>query len=106
MVAVETQELDGGLIEGDAALMAAATFMLCGAVFGILTQFCLLVRIFQQSIGWGLATLFIPFAGLVAIVMFWENTRRSFLGYMVCMGIMIAGYCMLPPALRVERASY
>jgi uncharacterized membrane protein YvbJ len=56
-------------------------------VCGILT----LVKIFEQSVGWGLASLFIPFAGLVAVGQFWEETRRPFVGWMICYGIVLVG---------------
>ena len=95
-----------GVIGGEAAQMVAVIFMITGVGFAILIKFCLLVRIFQQSVGWGLGSLFVPFVGLIAIVKFWENTRRSVVGYMVCMGIIFAAYWMMPDSFLARSASY
>jgi hypothetical protein len=64
---------------------------LVGALFMLITKIVLLIRIFEESLGWGLASLFIPFAILVAIAQFWEKTRRSFVGYMVAFGVIFVG---------------
>lgn len=45
-------------------------------VFGIV----ILVKAFKVSVGWGLATLFIPFAGLVFVINNWQDTKKAFLG--------------------------
>jgi hypothetical protein len=42
-------------------------------------------------VGWGLASLFLPIVGLVAVIQFWEKTKRSFVGQMVCAGIVFVG---------------
>jgi hypothetical protein len=93
------------LIDGDAAKILAGIFMLVGVSFYILSGICGLVRIFEQSVWWGLGTIFVPFVGLIALILFWEKTRRSFLGQMICMGIMLAGYFILPATFRAESAS-
>ena len=93
------------VINGEAAMMVAMMFMITGLGFAILIKFCLIVRIFQQSVGWGLGSLFVPFVGLIAVVKFWETTRRSVVGYMVCMGIIFAAYCMLPDSFLAQSAS-
>ena len=51
----------------------------------------LVIRIFEQSVGWGVASLFLPLAGLIAVAQFWDNTKRSFVGQLICAGIMFAG---------------
>jgi hypothetical protein len=93
------------LIDGDAAKILAAIFILVGVSFYILTGLCLTVRIFEQSVWWGLGTLFLPFVGMIALILFWEKTKRSFLGQMICMGIMLAGYFIMPATFRAESAS-
>lgn len=55
-------------------------------VFGII----LIVKAFRESIGWGLATIFIPFAGLVFVIRNWEDTKKPFLGG-VCGGLIMLG---------------
>ena len=57
-----------------------------------LTHIWLIIRIFEQSIGWGLAALFLPIVGYIAIGRFWEKTKRSFVGQFVCLGIVFLGF--------------
>jgi len=92
------------LITGDTATMFAVIFMFGGMALLLLTHLWLLARIFQESIGWGLGTLFIPLVGLFAIAKFWEKTRRSFIGQVICMGIILVGYQIGPPSLRPPSA--
>ena len=92
------------LIDGNTAMMFAVIFMFSGMALLLLTHLWLLTRIFQESIGWGLGTLFIPLVGLFAIAKFWEKTRRSFLGQLICMGIILVGYQIAPPSLRPPSA--
>jgi len=64
---------------------------IAGALLMVVTHIWLLIRIFEQSVGWGLASLFIPVASYIAIGKFWEKTKRSFVGQMVCVGIVFVG---------------
>jgi hypothetical protein len=75
----------------DTAKGIGALVVIIGALFMLLTKIVLLVRIFEESLGWGLASLFIPFAILVAIAHFWEKTRRSVVGHMVAWGVVFVG---------------
>ncbi|MEA2204087.1 MAG: hypothetical protein QOE77_863 [Blastocatellia bacterium] len=86
------------LIQGETAQIFAITFMFTGMALTVLAHLWLLVRIFEQSTGWGLASLFIPWVGLFAIAKFWEKTRRSFVAQLVCMGIAFVGYQIVPPS--------
>ena len=65
---------------------------LIGVLLLILTHIWLLFRIFEQSVGWGLASLFLPVAGYIAVGKFWEKTKRSFVGQIVCLGIVFVGF--------------
>ena len=64
---------------------------LIGVLLMILTHIWLLIRIFEQSVGWGLASLFLPVAGYIAVGKFWEKTKRSFVGQLVCVAIVVVG---------------
>jgi hypothetical protein len=64
---------------------------LVGVLLMVLTHIWLLIRIFEQSVGWGLASVFVPLVGLIAVAQFWEKTKRSFVGQMVCVGILFVG---------------
>ncbi len=83
----------------DTAVVVALPFVLVGLVLMFVTHIWLLVRIFEQSIGWGLGSLFVPLVGLIAVFMFWENTRRSFVGQFICTGIIIVSYFIVPSAV-------
>ena len=56
-----------------------------------MTHIWLLLRIFDQSIGWGLASLFIPIVMLIAVAQFWQKTKHSFVGQFICAAIIIVG---------------
>lgn len=78
-----------GVEHSDPAKAVAMLFMLVGLVLMLVAHIWLIVRIFEQSVGWGLGALFVPLVGVIAIIKFWENTKRSFVGQLVCFGIMI-----------------
>ena len=65
---------------------------LIGILLMILTHIWMLIRIFEQSVGWGLAALFLPILGYIAIGKFWEKTKRSFVGQFVCLAIVFVGF--------------
>ncbi len=79
------------LFDPDTAKGIGGLVGLVGILFMVLTHIWLLIRIFEQSIGWGLASLFIPICGLIAVGQFWEKTKRSFVGQLVCVGIVFVG---------------
>jgi hypothetical protein len=57
----------------------------------VLAHIWLLIRIFEQSPGWGLASLFIPLALLMAVARFWQKTKRSFAAQCICMITFVVG---------------
>jgi hypothetical protein len=75
----ETAKAFGGLI------------VLIGLLLALLSHFWAIYRIGVESLGWALASLFVPFVFFIAVAQFWDKTRRSFVGQLVCMGIMFAG---------------
>jgi hypothetical protein len=77
--------------DSDTAKGVGGVLGLVGVLLMVVTHIWLLIRIFEQSVGWGLASLFIPLAVLAAVAQFWEKTKRSFVGQMVCVGIMFVG---------------
>lgn len=42
----------------------------------------LLILAFQESVLWGLGSLFVPFVSLIFIIMHWERCRSPFLRYL------------------------
>ncbi len=49
-----------------------------GALVVIVGSLLLLVAAFRVSLGWGLASVLVPFAGLVFIPLHWAEARRGF----------------------------
>ncbi|MBV8858426.1 MAG: hypothetical protein JOZ02_15945 [Acidobacteria bacterium] len=84
------------VIDLETAKTVAVITMLGGIGLYILAHLWLLLRIFEQSAVWGIATLFIPLAGLIAVSKFWEKTRRSFIGQLLCVGIVLVGSQIAP----------
>ena len=81
--------------------MDATTIVLL--LFGSLLMFCgtivLLVRAFQQSVGWGVASLLIPFANVLFALCHWGRAKGSF----ICM---ILGTAMFFGGLAKTGASF
>jgi hypothetical protein len=84
------------LVDADFSKLLAIVFMMAGIGFLLLSHIWLVIRIFEQSVAWGLGSLCLPFVGLIAVVKFWDNTKRSFVGQLVCFGIIFAGYAIVP----------
>ena len=77
--------------DADTAKGVGVFLALAGILLMFVTHIWLLYRIFEQSIGWGLASIFLPIVGLVAVIQFCDKTKRSFVGQMVCAGIVFVG---------------
>ena len=61
--------------------------LLAAAVGGI----WIIVLAFKKSIGWGLASLFIPFVGLVFAFMNWALCKRPFLIWLLGVILLVIG---------------
>ena len=57
----------------------------------VLAHIWLLIRVFEQSVGWGLASLIFPIALLMAVARYWEKTKRSFVGQCICVATFVIG---------------
>lgn len=77
--------------DADTAKGVGTLLGVVGMLLLLVTHIWLLYRIFEQSIGWGLASIFLPLVGLIAVIQFWEKTKRSFVGQVVCAGIVFVG---------------
>ncbi len=53
--------------------------MLLGGLIALVGGILFLVAAFRESILWGLAVLFIPFAGLVFLIAHWQDAKKPFL---------------------------
>jgi hypothetical protein len=62
-----------------------------GFVVQLVFSVVILIKAFRVSIGWGLATLFIPFAGLFFVINNWADTKKAFLGTVAGGVLMVFG---------------
>ncbi|TWT33595.1 hypothetical protein KOR34_34270 [Posidoniimonas corsicana] len=83
-----------------------------GAIVAIVGGIWVLVVAFQESIVWGLLSLFIPFAALVFVIMHWNKAAKPFLinvagAVLMFVGALIAGPSpdLGPPAVGVHTAA-
>lgn len=67
-----------------------------GAIINLYFSIKLIVLAFQTSILWGLATMFVPLAGLIFIVSYWEKAREPFLGMLASIPFIIGAVAMMP----------
>jgi uncharacterized membrane protein len=54
----------------------------------------ILITAFKTSIGWGLASLLIPFAVIVFVIKHWEATKKPFLRTLACLPIYAIGFAL------------
>lgn len=55
----------------------------------------ILIMAFKTSMGWGLASLFIPFVILVFVFKNWQQTKKPFLSSLACVGAQLVGYALM-----------
>ena len=68
------------------------------AVCGIV----IVIKAFKVSAGWGLAVLFLPFAGLVFVINHWQDTKNPFLGGLAASLLMLLGVGMIAASAKEE----
>jgi len=88
----------------DLAAGASLIAVAIGFLLLIVCHIWLLARIFEQSVAWGLGALFVPLVGIIAIGKFWEHTKRSFVGQLICVGIVLMAMLFLPGQLKPRTA--
>ena len=86
--------------------MALFTILLLLATLCLLMgTIVLIVGGFQQSIGWGLAVLFLPFAGLIFLFVHWEKGKNGFLLMVAGLIFYVAAYVAMPPSAKPALAA-
>ena len=51
----------------------------------------ILILAFKTSVGWGLASLIIPFAVFVFVVKYWDQAKTPFLRWLACLPVSLIG---------------
>jgi len=69
----------------------AGIFLFIGFVICLVYGIRILIIAFQKSILWGLASLFIPFAQLVFIILYWSETKSPFLRSLLGIPFLLVG---------------
>lgn len=76
------------------AMVGMALAVLAGIgmlVFGVQ----ILILAFKTSIGWGLASLIIPFAALVFVFKYWDAAKQPFLRSLMCLPVYLIGLALM-----------
>ena len=68
-----------------------SVIMFVGAIGALVFWIQILIVAFKTHIGWGLASLFIPFVGIVFVIMHWQQTKTPFLRGLICVAVQIVG---------------
>ncbi len=74
------------------ALIFFALAVIVGLVFGIQ----LLILAFQTSIWWGLGYVFIPFVGLIFVIVHWNEAKTPFLRGLLAIPLYVVGFALMP----------
>lgn len=68
------------------------TIVLCvGSLVTLVGSIMFLVVAFRQSVLWGLAVLFLPFANIVFLIKYWYEAKKAFLIQLAGIGVSISG---------------
>lgn len=65
--------------------------MVIGGVVSFIAGIMFLIVAFREGALWGLAVLFIPFASLIFLVMYWNQAKKAFLLSLAGSGIVMVG---------------
>lgn len=78
---------------------------LVGGIIGLVGGIWLLVLAFKKSVLWGLGTLFVPFVGLVFVIMNWAIAKKAFLIALAGNIVLGVGYAMIIAAAAKAAAA-
>ena len=67
----------------------ATVLVILGGIVAVVGGLWLIIEIFKESVGWGLACLLIPIATLAFVAMHWEVAKRPFLVYASGWGLIL-----------------
>lgn len=79
------------LTDKETAAGIALLFFFGGLALLVLSHLWLVARVFEQGVWWGLGALFVPFVGVIALIMFWDKLKRSFIAQLLSLAIMGVG---------------
>jgi hypothetical protein len=65
-----------------------------GAIGSLVFMIQILILAFKKSVGWGLASLLIPFVVFVFIAQNWPACKTPFFRWLACFAVMMVGYAL------------
>ncbi len=72
------------------ALIGAGLMILAYGVM-LVGGIMVLIKAFQESVWWGLGCIFVPFVGLVFVIMHWAVAKQGFLIQLAGIALLIVG---------------
>jgi len=66
-----------------------------GAVLGVVGGIWLLVVAFQESVLWGLGSIFVPFVSLIFVILHWDVAKKPFLYNLLGTVILFVGAILM-----------
>jgi hypothetical protein len=71
--------------------------LVIGILLSVVGGIWLLITAFQESVGWGLACMFLPIVSLIFVFLHWEESKRPFLIGLAGNILVIAGAALKGP---------
>ena len=88
--------MDGFSLESIGGLHGVGgVLMIIGGILALIGGLWFLVAAFKESVLWGLAVFFLPFVGLIFLILHWDKAAKPFLVELLGAGLFIAGMVML-----------
>ena len=78
------------------AALISITLIAIGFLIALFFGIKLLIIAFRESVLWGLGSLFVPFVGLIFVIMHWEQTKKPFLYSFLAIPFYIVGFLLAP----------
>lgn len=66
-----------------------------GGIGALVFSIQILILAFKKSVGWGLASLFIPFVIFVFVAQNWPACKTPFLRWLACFAVLMVGYALI-----------
>ena len=77
--------------------MTVEFLIVVGWIIGAVGGIWILVKAFQESIWWGLGSLFVPIVGLIFVLTHWQEAGKPFLIQLGGSALMVVGYLLSSP---------
>ena len=75
--------------------MLGMVLAVVGGIGMLIFNIQILIQAFKTSIGWGLASLFIPFVIIVFVAKNWATCKTPFLRLLACLVVYLIGFGLM-----------